>query len=198
MSYAIYSRMKVARDYRETAIGALKQLKEIQLANGATGVRQGILMTGSGVNLFMKIQFYENMAALENGWEASRKSPIINQTLASGKFEFTGRSILRDLVLIGTPSLDQKYVVLTNGKAESPVEDEVKELGNIFLENGGISGRLLKFVMGDQADGQTYSFGMGYPSLSSVQSAYDAIPAEFAAKFYKLVSVQRRQIIRLF
>ena len=96
---------------------------------------------------------------------ASRKSPIIQQTLASGKFEFIGRSILRDLVLIGTPGFtDAKFILLTNRKAEAPVEDEVKELGKIFCENGGISGRLLKFVIGVQADGTTYSFGMTYPS----------------------------------
>lgn len=161
MSFVMNNRIKVARDYRETIIGAQKQLKEIQLANGANGIRQGILMTGFGVNFFMHIQFYDNMLALENVWEASRKSPIIQHTLASGRFEFIWRSILRDLVLIGTrASTDTKFILQTNGKAEAPVEDEVKELGNIFWENGGISGRLLKFVMGDQADSTTYSFGM--------------------------------------
>ena len=82
------NRIKVARDYRETIIGAQKQLKEIQLANGANGTRQGTLMTGFGVNIFTLIQFYDNMLALENVWEASRKSPIIQHTLASGRFEF--------------------------------------------------------------------------------------------------------------
>ena len=71
-------------------------------------------------------------------------------------------------------------------------------LTNIFIQNGGLGGRLDRFVMGDQADGNTYLFGMSYPSLSAVQSAYDAIPEDVATKTYKLVSVQRRQIIRLF
>ena len=38
MSYTVITRARVERDYRETAIGAMEQFKEVQLANGATGV----------------------------------------------------------------------------------------------------------------------------------------------------------------
>ncbi len=199
MSYTVITRARVARDYRETATGAMEQFKEVQLANGATGVRQGMIMTGSNVNSFVSIQFFEDMAGVENTYEALRKAPITKQTMESGKFEIYGRGILKDLVHFGTHgSAEAKFIVLTNGKSECTIEDEVTELGNIFIQNGGTGGRLGKFVMGDQADGKTYLFGMGYPSLSAVQIAYDAITEDVATKTYQLVSVQRRQIIRLF
>jgi len=199
MSYTMITRARVASDYRDTAIGAMEQFKEVQLANGATGVRQGMLMTGSNVNSFVAIQFFGDMSGVESAYEALRKAPITKQTMGSGKFEIYGRGILKDLVHFGTHgSAEAKYIVLTNGKSENAIEDEVTELGNIFIQNGGLGGRLGKFVMGDQADGKTYLFGMGYPSLSTVQSAYDAIPEDVSTKTYKLVSVQRRQIIRLF
>tara|TARA_E500000331_G_scaffold202570_1_gene194383 strand:- start:377 stop:976 length:600 start_codon:yes stop_codon:yes gene_type:complete len=199
MSYTVITRAKVAGDYRETGIAAMEQFKEVQLANGAIGVRQGIMMTGSNVNSFISIQFFEDMAGLENTYEALRKAPITKQTMESGKFEIYGRGILKDLVHFGTHgSAEAKYIVMTNGKSENTIEDEVTELGNVIMQNGGLGGRLGKFVMGDQATGATYLFGMGYPSLSAVQNAYDAIPEDVAAKTYQLVSVQRRQIIRLF
>jgi hypothetical protein len=199
MSYTMITRARVASDYRDTAIGAMEQFKEVQLANGATGVRQGMLMTGSNINSFVAIQFFDDMSGVESAYEALRKAPITKQTMESGKFEIYGRGILKDLVHFGTHgSAEAKYIVLTNGKSENVIEDEVTELGNIFIQNGGLGGRLGKFVMGDQADGKTYLFGMGYPSLSTVQSAYDAIPEDVSTKTYKLVSVQRRQILRLF
>ena len=199
MSYTMITRARVASDYRDTAIGAMEQFKEVQLANGATGVRQGMLMTGSNINSFVAIQFFDDMSGVESANEALRKAPITKQTMESGKFEIYGRGILKDLVHFGTHgSTEAKYIVLTNGKSENAIEDEVTELGNIFIQNGGLGGRLDKFVMGDQADGKTYLFGMSYPSLSAVQSAYDAIKEDVAAKTYQLVSVQRRQIIRLF
>ena len=199
MSYTVITRARVARDYRETAIGAMEQFKEVQLANGATGVRQGMMMTGSHVNSFVSIQFFEDMAGVENTYEALRKAPITKQTMESGKFEIYGRGILKTQIHFGTGGLaEAKFIVITNGKSENAIEEEVTELGNIFIQNGGLGGRLDKFVMGDQADGKTYLFGMSYPSLSAVQSAYDAITEDVAAKTYQLVSVQRRQIIRLF
>ena len=48
------------------------------------------------------------------------------------------------------------------------------------------------------ADGKTHVFGATYPSLSAVQSAYDAaVKAGAADELYKVVSVQRRQVLRL-
>ena len=52
--------------------------------------------------------------------------------------------------------------------------------------------------MGDQANGKTYLLGAAYPSLSAIQSAYDAVAEDgLAADLYKLVSVEKRQIVRL-
>ena len=139
MSYTVITRARVARDYRETAIGAMEQFREVQLANGATGVRQGIMMTGSHVNSFVSIQFFEYMAGVENTYEALRKAPITKHTMESGKFDIYGRGILKTQVHFGTGGLaEAKFIVLTNGKSENTIEEEVTELGNIFIQNGGL------------------------------------------------------------
>lgn len=199
VSYTTITRTKVSREYRETAIDAVHQFKEVALANGAVGVRSGMFMTGSSVNRFVQINFFETMAAVESTYAALSDAPITKEVMITGKFEIFGRGILKDLVHFGTQgSTEAKFIVLTMAKSEHSIEDEVKEFGNILADNGGTGGRLGKFVMGDYADGQTYLLGMGYPSLSAVQSAYDAVPADIADKVYKLASVQRRQLIRLF
>ena len=199
MSYTTITGSKVTRDYREAAIEAMHQFKEVALANGAARVRSGMFMTGSNVNTFVQINFFDTMADVESTYAAFSNAPITKQVQASGKFEIFRRGILRESVHFGTPgSTGAKFFVFTIAKSEHPIEDEVKEFGNVLAENGATGGRLGKFIMGDYADGKTYLLRMGYPSLSAVQSAYDAIPADIADKIYKLASVQRRQLIRLF
>ena len=61
MPYTVLTMFATAADYRDDAISALKQMKEISLANGSQGVRIGMMQSGSNVGNFVAIQFYENM-----------------------------------------------------------------------------------------------------------------------------------------
>ena len=199
MSYVVITQAKIAPDYRETAISALKQFKEIWSTNGAYRVLQGILMTGSNVQCSMAFNYFENMADIESAFEAMREASIVKQTMESGKLEILRRGILKDLFSFGTGgSGEAKFIVVTNGTAETPELTAVEKLTNVLNANGAISGRYGQFVMGDQANGKTYLLGAAYPSLSAIQSAYDAVAEDgAAADIYNSVSVQRRQIVRL-
>ena len=77
MSYVVITQARIAPDYRDTAILALKQFKEIWSANGAYRVLQGILMTGSNVQCSMAFNYFENMADIEGAFEAMREAPIV-------------------------------------------------------------------------------------------------------------------------
>ncbi len=199
MSFVVITQAKITPDYRETAISALKQFKEIWSANGAYRVLQGFLMTGTNVQCSMAFNYFENMGDIEKAFEAMSEAPIVKQTMESGKFQIIRRGILKDLFSFGTGgSGEAKYIVVTNGIAETPELVAVEKLANVLNANGAISGRYGQFVMGDQANGKTYLFGAAYPSLSAIQSAYDAVGEDIAAaEIYNSVSVQRRQIIRL-
>ena len=199
MSYVAVTQAKIAPDYRDEAMSALEQFKEIWSSNGAYRVLQGILMTGTNVQCSMSFNYFENMADVERAFEAMREAPIVKQTMESGKFTILRRGILKNLFSFGTGgSVQAKYIVITNGTAETPELVAVEKLANVLNANGAISGRYGQFIMGDQANGKTYLFGAAYPSLSAIQSAYDAVAEDDdASGLYKSVSVQRRQIVRL-
>ena len=55
MPYTVLTMFKIAADYRDDAISALKQMKEISLANGSQGVRIGMMQSGSNVGNFVAI-----------------------------------------------------------------------------------------------------------------------------------------------
>ena len=120
--------------------------------------------------------------------------------MLSGKFEITNRAMLKIHIEVGEtlPSANLKYLVLTNGTAETPQLDAVTKFANVLTGNGAITARYGTFFVGDQANGKTHLFGATYPSLSAMQAAYDAVGEDGAAtQLYKVVSVRRRQVLRL-
>ena len=58
MNYGVITRAKVAGDYRDQAIEAMKQWKENFLANGSQGVRIGVSQSGSNVGALVAFQFF--------------------------------------------------------------------------------------------------------------------------------------------
>mgnify|MGYP001303577450 CR=1 FL=1 len=200
MTYTVISRATVAPDYRETAISALNEMKEVSLANGAKGVSIGMLMSGANVGKFIAIQSFDDMAGIESAYDALLEAPSSKKLNESGKFTIYGRGILKNLTKFGERGGETvKYMVLTIGTADAPELDTINKFAGVLTANGAISGRYGPFVIGDRADGKTYAFGASYPSLSAVQSAYDAAADDgIASDLYKLVSVQKRQIIRVF
>ena len=200
MSYGAITRATVAHDYHDQAMDALKQFKEISLANGSRGVRQGRIMTGSNIGRMAMIQQFDDMAQIDTTLEALNGSAIAKQTRESGKFKLYGRGIVKNLLNFGSHgAAESKYIVLTIGTADDPAVDTISKFADVLTSNGAVSGRYGTFVLGDRADGKTHLFGSSYPSLGAVQSAYDAAAdSGIAAELYKLVSVEKRQVIRLF
>jgi hypothetical protein len=200
MTHLVITRAKVAPDYRDTAISKLKQVKKVSESNGAKLVRIAAQTSGSHVGSLIMLQFFENMADVERVYDAFNEMPIYAETMQSGKFDLTHRALLKIHLELGeTSSSDNlKYLVLTNGTAETPELDAITKFANVLLSNGAVTARYGSFVVGDQADGKTHLFGATYPSLSAMQTAYEAVTQNDAASaLYKAVSVQRRQVLRL-
>jgi len=199
MSYAVFTMFKTAPDYRDEAISIINQLKEITLANGATGARIGMLGSGNNVGKLVVLQFFENMGDIESAYDALLESPLLKKAQESGKFSILYREVQKVIYDFGTHlSAQAKYVVLTIGTADDPALDTISKFADVLTSNGAISGRYGPITIGDKADGRTFLFGASYPSLSAMESAYDAVAAnDIAAELYKLVSVKKRQIIRL-
>ena len=190
---------KTAPDYRDKAISIINQLKEITLANGATGARIGMLGSGNNAGKLVVLQFFENMGDIESAYDALLESPLLKKAQESGKFSILYREVQKVIYHFGTHlSAQAKYIVLTIGTADDPALDTISKFADVLTSNGAISGRYGPITIGDKADGRTSSFGASYPSLSAMESAYDAVAADgIAAELYKLVSVKKRQVVRL-
>ena len=199
MPYTVLTMFKTAADYRDDAISALKQMKEISLANGSQGVRIGMMQSGSNVGNFVAIQFYENMGKMEAVYDALHEAPIVKEAQGSGRFSVVRRGVMKVLTSFGVASADDaKYVTLTFGTADDPTIEPITKFANVLTKNGALGGRYGPITIGDYANGKTYLFGATYPSTSAIESAYDAVAADGTAEeLYKQVSVQRRQVIRL-
>ena len=85
MSYVVFTMFKTAPDYREEAISIINQLKEITLANGATGARIGMLGSGNNVGKLVVLQFFEKMGDIESAYDALLESPLLKKAQESGK-----------------------------------------------------------------------------------------------------------------
>ena len=91
-----------------------------------------------------------------------------------------------------------KYLSLTIGSADGPQIDAITRFADVLTANGAITAAYGTSFIGDYADGKTHIFGATYASLNSMQNAYDAVLQDgSAAELYKVVSVQRRQLLRL-
>ena len=199
-AYLEIAQAKVTLGYLDAAIDNIKQIKSVRLSTGACRVRLALMTSGSNAGKLMFFQFFENLADAERVYDAFAEDPIYAETMLSGKFEITRRAMLKIHMEVGevSPSDHLKYLVLTNGIADTPQLGAVTKFANVLTANGAITARYGTFFIGDQANGKTHLFGATYPSLSAMQSAYDAVAEDGAAsQLYKVVTVQRRQVLRL-
>ena len=200
MGYLSITEAKIAQDYKDIAIENIKQVKKVSLSNGANFVRLALMTSGSNAGKLMFFQSFDALSDAERVYDAFADDPIYAETMLSGKFEITRRAMLKIHIEVGEilPSDNLKYLVLTNGTAETPQLDAVTKFANVLTANGAITARYGTFFVGDQANGKTHLFGATYPSLSAMQAAYDAVAEDGAAtQLYKVVSVRRRQVLRL-
>ena len=91
-----------------------------------------------------------------------------------------------------------KYLSLTIGTADGPQIDAISQFADVLTANGAITAAYGTSFIGDYPDGKTHIFGATYASLNAMQIAYDAVLKDgAAAELYKVVTVQRRQLLRL-
>ena len=91
-----------------------------------------------------------------------------------------------------------KYLSLTIGTADGPQTDAITQFANVLTANEAITVAYITPFMGDYADRKTHISGATYSSLNAMQNAYDAVLKDgAAAELYKVVSVQRGQLLRL-
>ena len=200
MTFAAITLAKVEPDYKSTAIQNLMKIKDISLSSGAKRVRIASMQSGSSVGQLVMFQFFDSMANAENVYDAFNSDPTYSETMESGKFEITRRGLMKVHLEGGNFSSSEKlkYLSLTIGTADGPQIDAITEFSNVLTANGAITAAYGTSFIGDYADGKTHIFGATYASLNAMQNAYDAVLKDGAAdKLYKVVTVQRRQLLRL-
>mgnify|MGYP001182681827 FL=1 len=146
------------------------------------------------------VQFFDSMADAESVYDAFSEDPTYAETMKSGKFEITRRGLMKTHMEVGdfSSSKKLKYLSLTIGTANGPQLDAITKFANVLTANGAVTAAYGTAFIGDYADGNTHIFGATYPSLSAIQTAYDAVLEDgTASQLYKVVSVQRRQVLRL-
>ena len=200
MAYAAITLAKVAPEYRDTALQNLMKVKAVSLSNGAKRVRIAAMQSGSNVGQLVMVQFFDSMADAESVYDAFSEDPTYAETMKSGKFEITRRGLMKTHMEVGdfSSSKKLKYLSLTIGTANGPQLDAITKFANVLTANGAVTAAYGTAFIGDYADGNTHIFGATYPSLSAIQTAYDAVLEDgTASQLYKVVSVQRRQVLRL-
>ncbi len=200
MTFAAITMAKVDPDYKSTAIQNLMKIKHVSLSGGAKRVRLALMQSGSSVGQLVMLQFFDNMAKAESVYDAFHSDPTYSETMDSGKFEITRRGLMKIHLEGGNFSSAEKlkYLSLTIGTADGPQIDKISQFADVLTANGAITAAYGTSFIGDYADGKTHIFGATYASLNAMQNAYDAVVKDgAAAELYKVVSVQRRQLLRL-
>ncbi len=166
---------------------------------GALTVRYGAIGTGPNAGNLIMFQGYEDMNAIENAWNKHQDSADYNNMMASGKMSVVVRNIIRlhPLSIEDTTDVHPKYGVLIKFHSSDPMIDEVTKIGQVFKDNGALTFRYGTLSTGSDAGHRV--FGVTYPSMDSIEKAYDAANADtIYQKALSTVDVDFRNIIRFY
>ena len=166
---------------------------------GALTVRYGAIGTGPNAGNLIMFQGYEDMNAIENSWNKHQDSADYNNMMASGKMSVVVRNIIRlhPLSIEDTTDAHPKYGVLIKFNSSDPMIDEVTKIGQVFKDNGALTFRYGTLSTGSDAGHRV--FGVTYPSMDSIEKAYDAANADtIYQKALSTVDVDFRNIIRFY
>lgn len=166
---------------------------------GALTVRYGAIGTGPNAGNLIMFQGYEDMNAIENAWDKHQDSADYNNMMASGKMSVVVRNIIRlhPLSIEDTTDVHPKYGVLIKFNSSDPMIDEVTKIGQVFKDNGALTFRYGTLSTGSDAGHRV--FGVTYPSMDSIEKAYDAANADpIYQKALSTVDVDFRNIIRFY
>ena len=166
---------------------------------GALTVRYGAIGTGPNAGNLIMFQGYEDMNAIENAWDKHQDSADYNNMMASGKMSVVVRNIIRlhPLSIEDTTDAHPKYGVLIKFNSSDTMIDEVTKIGQVFKDNGALTFRYGTLSTGSDAGHRV--FGVTYPSMDSIEKAYDAANADtIYQKALSTVDVDFRNIIRFY
>jgi quinol monooxygenase YgiN len=166
---------------------------------GALTVRYGAIGTGPNAGNLIMFQGYADMNAIENAWDKHQDSADYNNMMASGKMSVVVRNIIRlhPLSIEDTTDAHPKYGVLIKFNSSEPMIDEVTKIGQVFKDNGALTFRYGTLSTGSDAGHRV--FGVTYPSMDSIEKAYDAANADtIYQKALSTVDVDFRNIIRFY
>jgi quinol monooxygenase YgiN len=166
---------------------------------GALTVRYGAIGTGPNAGNLIMFQGYEDMNAIENSWNKHQDSADYNNMMASGKMSVVVRNIIRlhPLSIEDTTDAHPKYGVLIKFNSSDSMIDEVTKIGQVFKDNGALTFRYGTLSTGSDAGHRV--FGVTYPSMDSIEKAYDAANADtIYQKALSTVDVDFRNIIRFY
>jgi quinol monooxygenase YgiN len=166
---------------------------------GALTVRYGAIGTGPNAGNLIMFQGYEDMNAIENAWDKHQDSADYNNMMASDKISVVVRNIIRlhPLSIEDTTDVHPKYGVLIKFNSSDPMIDEVTKIGQVFKDNGALTFRYGTLSTGSDAGHRV--FGVTYPSMDSIEKAYDVANADtIYQKALSTVDVDFRNIIRFY
>jgi quinol monooxygenase YgiN len=166
---------------------------------GALTVRYGAIGTGPNAGNLIMFQGYEDMNAIENAWDKHQDSADYNNMMASDKISVVVRNIIRlhPLSIEDTTDAHPKYGVLIKFNSSDSMIDEVTKIGQVFKDNGALTFRYGTLSTGSDAGHRV--FGVTYPSMDSIEKAYDAANADtIYQKALSTVDVDFRNIIRFY
>ena len=191
---------KCDASFRQEALQSMSAFASFLKAKaGALTVRYGAIGTGPNAGNLIMFQGYEDMNTIENAWDKHQDSADYNDMMASGKMSVVVRNIIRlhPLSIEDTTDAHPKYGVLIKFNSSEPMIDEVTKIGQVFKDNGALTFRYGTLSTGSDAGHRV--FGVTYPSMDSIEKAYDAANADaIYQKVLSAVDVDFRNIIRFY
>lgn len=180
------------------SIGAT--LAEESKAAGAERASVGTIMTGGNSGSVVFQQFFNSLDDFANVMDGFATSTAYRRIMETG-LKVTMRNIAKfcDVPFTTPENPKRKYVVLTRGTSHIPqpdLMDLMAEAAPMFAETGAQTFRFARIMTGSNAG--DFLLGVTYPSMSEIESTYDAIgTSPVAGKIYNALDVNLRTIIKI-
>ena len=180
------------------SIGAT--LAEESKAAGAERASVGTIMTGGNSGSVVFQQFFNSLDDFANVMDGFATSTAYRRIMETG-LKVTMRNIAKfcDVPFTTPENPKRKYVVLTLGTSHIPqpdLMDLMAEAAPMFAASGAQTFRFARIMTGSNAG--DFLLGVTYPSMSEIESTYDAIgTSPVAEKIYNALDVNLRTIIKI-
>ena len=169
-------------------------VSEVKSKTNILGVRHGHIETGHNAGKVIVAQTYASMADIEAAYDVMGQSDAYQDLLSVLSVE--RRNIGSIEVSAQSGSGDPKYAVLTVVTSKERMIEEAQHLAKVFAKNGALRVNYGTILTGDNTGSRL--LGALYPSMSAIETAYDAIRSdEIYNSVLSKVSIRMRQIVRL-